>query len=136
MDDPHIVTPGKARENARNLSHAYAGFQAAAVILLVTHTPALLYTRLTLALFAISIPTTIAWGVLNRFTPEDEERNRLWVTSFILTFTSSVAAISILLASASVTAAVIFPVVSIAWFAVVAIRTHDNGVGHVDDKPK
>src|SRR2546430_9770547 len=127
--DPHVVTPAKARAENRKLAHAYAGFQAATALVVMARAPALRWPSLIVSLIAVSIPSTIAYAGLARLLPEDEQRNPASVAfiCFLLAFIPSIAAVSLVLASASKFAAAIFPAMCVAWcVTVVMVRRRES----------
>jgi len=109
------------REEFRKLMRAYAGFQAATALIVVSKAADFCMARIIISLFAISIPSTLAYAGFARLTPEDEKRNPAVVMAicFFCAFFTSVAAISLMLASASTFAAIAFPVTCAAWFVVI-----------------
>src|SRR5947207_3401720 len=111
----------KKREEFRKLMRTYAGFQAAAIAWAAAKPESFCAAKLAIFLFAISIPSTIAYAGLARSTPQDEERNPglIMAICFCCAFVLSVAAFSILLASASTSAAIAFAATCLAWFIVV-----------------
>ena len=104
---------------------AYAGFQAATVLWIITQRG----SNVALCLLVISIPSTIAYAGLARLTPEDEQRNPglLMAICFCCAFLLSIAAFSILLAPASTLGAIAFPAACAAWFiAIWRLRIHHH----------
>ena len=97
---------------------AYAAFQTATALLVATKSGEICGAWIVVCLFAFSIPATLAYTTLHRQSPNYEERNPKIVSfiCFILAFGFSIAALSVLLAEASIIAAIIFPVGCISWF--------------------
>jgi hypothetical protein len=122
---PAMKSPDDYRDDHRKLMRAYAGFQMATALIVASKTHEICWAGLIATLFAVRIPSTIAYGGFARITPEDEQRNpgSLMAVCFCLAFLPSIAAISILLASASALAAIAFPITCAAWVAVtLAVR--------------
>ncbi len=105
----------------RNVMRAYAAFQMATVLFIISSSKSDSLTWLVLVLFSISIPSTIAYAGLARITEEDELRNPnpISAISSILTFIPSLSAISLIIFSVSKLAAVTFAITSIIWVVVV-----------------
>jgi len=110
----------------------------ATILVLITHVPALLYTRLIICFFAIGIPSTVAWAGFARFSPEDEHRNppAVALICFLLAFVPSIGAISLILASASTLAAIIFPATCYAWFVVLNVVRDREDTRPINGEPK
>lgn len=107
---------------------AYAAFQFAIVLYLVKM-PNIgnnwLY-ECVLVLFAISIPSSVAYAGLARVTPEDEIRNPnpLSAISQILAFVPSVVALSLIISTASFLAGLVFICMAVFWlYKIVKLRT-------------
>lgn len=105
----------------RNIMRAYAAFQFAIVLYLVEMpiTGNYWLHECVLILFAISIPSSIAYAGLARLTPEDEARNPnpLSAISQILAFVPSVAALSLVISTASVLAGLVFVCMALFWLS-------------------
>jgi len=123
----------KKREEFRKLMRTYAGFQAAAIALAAAKPENFCAAKLAIFLLAISIPSTIAYAGLARLTPKDEKRNPglIMAICFCCAFVLSIAAFSILVASASASAAIAFAATCLAWFIVVWRLRIDHD--HVND---
>ena len=82
------------------------------------------------SIFAVSIPSTIAYAGFARIIQEDEKRNPglVMAVCFCLAFLPSIAALSLLLAAASTLAAVTFPVTCMAWFVVTLLVRHRESI--------
>ena len=102
----------------------------AAALVLSAKAPAGYCVAIVVSLFAVSIPSTIAYAGFARLTPEDEKRNPAHITFICgcLAFIPSLAAISLLLASASTFAAIAFPITCAAWFAVIVRTRKRNSI--------
>ena len=111
----------------RNTMRAYAAFQFAIVLYLVK-SPAsdcCWLTEVVLVLFAVSIPSTIAYAGLARLTPEDEARNPnpISAVSQILAFVPSITALSLVISTASAFAGIVFVCAAVVWvYKVVKLR--------------
>ena len=115
----------------RKLMRAYAGFQMATALVLSAKAPAGCCVAIVVSLFAVSIPSTIAYAGFARLTPEDEKRNPAPITFLCgcMAFLPSLSAISLLLASASTFAAIAFPLTCAAWFVIIwRVRTSRHNV--------
>jgi hypothetical protein len=124
-----MKTPDDYRDDHRKLMRAYAGFQMATALVVAAKAGEICCAGFVVTLFAVSIPSTIAYAGFARITPEDENRNPglLMAVCFCLAFLPSIAAISILLAAASTLAAIAFPATCVAWFVVTLVaRRHDR----------
>jgi len=111
----------------RNTMRAYAAFQFAIVLYLVKSpvNDCCWLTEVVIILFAISIPSTIAYAGLARLTPEDEARNPnpISAVSQILAFVPSIIALSLIISTVSVIAGIVFVCVAIVWvYKVVKLR--------------
>jgi hypothetical protein len=109
------------REDFRKLMRAYAAFQMATALFVVAKSVDGRFAGFIVSLFAISIPSTIAYAGFARLTPDDEKRNPANITFICgtLAFGTSIAAISLLFAAASTFAAIAFPLTCAAWFVVI-----------------
>jgi hypothetical protein len=115
------------RDEFRKLMFAYAAFQMAAIFILYSQPTRSIATLIITTLFAISIPSTIAYGGLARITEEDEARNPhpLSAICALLAYVPSLAALSIMLGFVSRLAALVFPATCIIW-VVVIVRLRKN----------
>jgi hypothetical protein len=88
------------REDFRKLMRAYAAFQMATALFVVAKSVDGRFAGFIVSLFAISIPSTIAYAGFARLTPDDEKRNPANITFICgtLAFGTSIAAISLLFA--------------------------------------
>lgn len=126
------------KEEFRKLMRAYAGFQMATALVVASKFGDVCWAGTIVSLFAISIPSTLAYPSFVRLTQEGEKQNpaHLMATCFSLAFFPSVAAISLMLAPVSIFAAIVFPVTSLAWcIVVVRLRKH-NSVNVSIEPPK
>src|ERR1039457_6792121 len=100
----------KTRQEIRTLMGAYAGFQMATVLVVISNAADIPGAYYIVSLFAIGIPSSVAHCWFTRPSPEDEKRipGSLMAVSFCLAYMPSLAAISLLLASASIFASVAF----------------------------
>lgn len=116
------------KDEFRKLMRAYAGFQMATALVLSAKAPAGCCVAVVVSLFAVSIPSTVAYAGFARLTPEDEKRNPAHITFICgcLAFIPSLAALSLLLAAASIFAAIAFPVTCAAWFVVIIWRVRTS----------
>lgn len=105
----------------RNLTRAYAGFQMATVLFIIANPQWFQLMAYILPLFAISIPSTIAFTGLARLTTEDEVRNPnpMAFICQLLAYAPSFAAIALILWPASAVAAVAFLTTAAAWVAAI-----------------
>ena len=113
----------------RKLMRAYAGFQMATALFVASKATDVCGASLIVTLFAISVPSTIAYGGLARITKEDEAKNpsHIALLCFALSFIPSIAALSLLLWPVSRIAALLFPAVCLFWcFIVVRLRLGRN----------
>lgn len=121
----------KPHDDFQKLMRAYAGFQVATALVVASKFGEVWCAGAVVFLFAISIPSTIAYGSLVNLTPDDEFRNPQSISFIcaIAAFIPSIAAISVLFASASVFAATAFPAGCLAWYiTIVALRRHNKSM--------
>jgi hypothetical protein len=102
----------------RKLMDTYAGFQMAIVLLIATKASNVFGAGYVISLLAISIPSTLALGIVARITDKDEARypQSLSGPCYLLTFIPSIIALSILLYPVSGFAAFAFPFMCVIWF--------------------
>jgi hypothetical protein len=115
----------EAHSELRNTMRAYAGFQMATALFIVSNPSSFPLMAFILPMFAVSIPSTIAYASLARLTPEDEARNPnpISAISQLLTHIPCLTAISLILWPSSHAAALIFLATAAAWvFFVVRLR--------------
>jgi fatty acid desaturase len=106
----------------RKLMRAYAGFQMATALVVATKVECVHWSDIVLLLFAVSIPSTVAYGGFHTFTPKYKKRNPKFI-SFVCGFCAyvvSIAALALLLASASIIAGLVFAGVTLFWVGVTA----------------
>jgi hypothetical protein len=121
MSEPH--------SELRNITRAYAGFQMATALFIVASANSVPLMAFILPLFAVSIPSTIAYAGLARLTPEDEARNPnpISAISQLLAYIPSLIAISLILWPVSPLAALVFLATAAVWvIAIVRLRTRQT----------
>lgn len=109
------------QDEFRKLMRAYAGLQMATTLVVAAKANPSLEVSIVISLFAISIPSTIAYSGLARITKEDETRNPHPISGIcgLLTYVLSMSAFSILLWPAARFAAIAFPITSVIWWIIV-----------------
>ena len=121
MSDPHL--------EMRNITRAYAAFQMATALFVVANAGNVPLVAYILPLFAVSIPSTIAFAGLARLTPADEARNPNPISAIgqLLAYVPSLVAISLILWPASSLSAVAFLVTAATWVvAIVRLRRRQH----------
>ena len=108
----------KCKEENRKVMRAYAGFKKDTAIFVSTKFSTISCAWLIIVLFAISIPSTIAYSVLARITRSDEKRNHLSIAMPCghFAFVPSILAIALLFGATSHLAAVVFIVGCVFWY--------------------
>src|SRR5439155_21923381 len=96
---------------------AYAGFQMATALVVGAKAHEIPCAWLVLSLFALSIPSSIAYLIVAHITEEDKERYsaRISHVAGAMAYIPSVVAFALLL---GVPAGIIFATISAAWFVV------------------
>lgn len=119
----------EAHSELRNTMRAYAGFQMATVLFIVANPNSFPLIAFILPLFAVSIPSTIAYAGLARLTPEDEARNPnpMSAISQLLTHIPCLTAISLILWPASCVAALTFLASAAVWVVFVVRLRRQHG---------
>ena len=115
----------EAHSELRNTMRTYAGFQMATTLFVISNPASFPLISFILPLFAVSIPSTIAYAGLARLTKEDEARNPnpISTISQLLTHIPCFAAISLILWPVSCIAALLFLLTALAWvFFIVRLR--------------
>lgn len=120
-DDEKAKEERTRSDEFRKLMFTYAGLQMALVLLVAAAAEKISGSAIIVSLLSISVPSTIALGILRRISQADKRQNPLqWnAAAYILCVVPSITAVSATLASASMFSAIAFPAASTAW--VVAI---------------
>jgi len=126
----------KPHDDFQKLMRTYAGFQMATALIVASKFGGVNCAGIIVSLFAISIPSTYFYPSFVRLTPDDEKRNPapIMAICFILAFVPSTAAISFLLAPASIFAAIAFPVTGFAWLIVLVVLRKHNQINALSQK--
>jgi len=111
-----INTTQKAEE-FRKTMRAYAGFQMATALLVVSKVADVHGACIVVSLIAVNIPSPVTFSGINSSPKKIGKLNPLHISNlcFIMSFIPSIAALSILFASVSIFAGVAFAVASLFW---------------------
>ena len=106
-----------AHTELRNTMRAYAGFQMATMLFIISNSANFPLISYILPLFAISIPSTIAYAGLARLTKDDEIRNPnpISTISQLLTYIPCLTALSLIIWPSSCIAALAFSLSTLLW---------------------
>ena len=106
-----------AHTELRNTMRAYAGFQMATMLFIISNSANFPLISYILPLFAISIPSTIAYAGLARLTKDDEIRNPnpISTISLLLTHIPCLTALSLIIWPSSCIAALAFLLSTLLW---------------------
>ena len=106
-----------AHTELRNTMRAYAGFQMATMLFIISNSANFPLISYILPLFAISIPSTIAYAGLARLTKDDEVRNPnpISTISQLLAHIACLTALSLIIWPSSCIAALTFLLSALLW---------------------